>query len=194
MKTTIAVTGTLVAAGLAVTIGAATVIAVAEDDDAAADHLVEGDGYSYTLPAGWSELPGSSVGQGELGIDTMTTSGDGYNATVGVATTSVMGGPLTETYAHQALQGLAMAPGSTSTPDIRTDEVTIDGAPAVRGEVTVGAPDRPVTFVSYIARHEGTQFMVKLVAMGPNGDDSEAAFERLMDTWTWDQSDADQPA
>jgi hypothetical protein len=149
------------------------------DLDEPADSIV-GDGYSYAIPDGWteiSELP-------DIADSGVSESGELLDPVAVVVSIEPADGAKTpmavwsETSdAYQADYGRL--------PTIHTGP-KIDGQETVLGRIEVEVPDvGPESHAFYVTRHEGRVYSITVMSATPLTSTAEAAFDDITATWSW---------
>jgi len=158
---------------------------VSESRSEPAGNLLQGNGYSYTLPDGWQDV--TEEGEGAPGaIDTISVWGDqleGGRANVIVETGPSGGETDPEPLREQWVSNMTSATGANAQEIPGT---TIDGVEAIGVQIeSKNENDVEIVQTAYLVVHEGSVYSIGL--SGKIGDDDvEQTFEEILDSWTWE--------
>ena len=156
-----------------------------EPTSAPAGDLLQGNGYSYTLPDGWQDASDEAAGAPGA-IDTIAVWGEKLEG--GRANVIVESGPSGGESDPEALreQWQSNMTGSTGATPEKIDGTTIAGQEAI-GVRIERTNDKGVAIVqtAYLVVRDGNVYSIAL--SGKSGDDdAEAAFADIRDSWTWE--------
>ena len=155
---------------------------------------VEGAGYAYALPEGWS-IEQESSGT-EVGVDTVIVSDDSggdfvVNINV-VRESDVPEDTSIETYVDSGIQQVQDAPGSFGLPEDATVEVVSDPAPADLGgeealdyEVLTKGEGIAASQRQIAAIHEGTAYTITLSAAEGELEENNPVLDEIAGSWSW---------
>ena len=150
-----------------------------------AGNLIQGNGYSYTLPDGWQDA--TDEAQGAPGaIDTVSVWGEqleGGRANVIVETGTAGGETDPQALREQWVSNMS---GSTGEKPQEIPGTTIDGQDAIGVQFErTNENDVEIVQTAYLVVNDGKVFSIAL--SGKIGDDDvEQAFEEILDSWTWE--------
>lgn len=155
---------------------------------------VEGNGYSFALPDGWSiEQESSGV---ESGVDTVIISdetGGDFQVNINVVREAdVPDDTDIGAYVDSGIQQVQDAPASFGLPADATVEVVSDpadselgGVPALDYEVLTKGEGIAASQRQIAAIHEGTAFTVTLSAGEGELEDNNAVLDEIIGSWSW---------
>jgi len=150
-----------------------------------AGNLIQGDGYSYTLPDDWQDVSDEAAGAPGA-IDTISVWGDqleGGRANVIVETGPTGGETDPEALREQWVSNMS---GSTGAEPQEIPGTTIDGQEAIGVQYErTNENDVEIVQTAYLVVNGDEVFSIAL--SGKIGDDdAEQAFEGILDSWTWE--------
>lgn len=150
-----------------------------------AGDLLQGNGYSYTLPDGWQDASEERAGAPGA-IDTISVWGDqleGGRANVIVETGPSGGETEPEPLREQWVSNMTSSTGANAQEIPGT---TIDGVEAIGVQIeSKNENDVEIVQTAYLVVREGSVYSIGL--SGKIGDDdAEQAFEEILDSWTWE--------
>lgn len=155
---------------------------------------VEGAGYAYALPDGWS-IEQESSGT-EVGVDTVIISDDAggdfvVNINV-VRESDVPGDTSIDTYVDSGIQQVQDAPASFGLPADATVEVVSDpattdlgGEDALDYEVLTKGEGIAASQRQIAAIHEGTAYTITLSAGEGELDENNPVLDEIVGSWSW---------
>jgi hypothetical protein len=157
---------------------------ISQSTSESAGELLQGDGYSYTLPEGWQDA--TAEAQGAPGaIDTISVWGEKLDG--GRANVIVEKGPSGGEDDPEALRK-QWESNMTGSSDAKPQEIpgtTIDGEEAIGTQIErTNENDIEIVQTAYLVVHEGSVYSIAI--SGKIGDDdAEQAFEDILETWAW---------
>jgi hypothetical protein len=170
-----------------------------DDDDA---EVVQGSGYEYELPGGWTDE--SSQDNSELGVagfepDTIALDepDDGFATNVNVVLEPRLPAGVTPQAYFDASRRVLRDPGvlpaearraveQLQPRDLsRQQQVDLDGEQAYGLDYTGNQSGRVLRFRAVSTVREGTGYAVTYAALRNRFDEGLDDFERLLDTWRW---------
>lgn len=155
---------------------------------------VEGNGYSYALPEGWSiEQESSGI---ESGVDTVIVSDDAggeflVNINV-VRESNVPEDTAIDAYVDAGIQQVQDAPATFGLPADATvemvaepSETDLGGEAALDYEVLTKGEGIAASQRQVAAIHEGTAFTITLSAAEGELEDSNPVLDEIVGSWSW---------
>lgn len=157
--------------------------------DPATGDTVEGEGYTFDLPAdGWTD---ASDEAGQLGggptIDTVVVLGESIQlAQSNIIVEALSAGGASEPEDLEGQWKRNLSGGDGATP-VDVDDATLDGERAigVRIDDRVNEAGVPIKQVAYLALHDGRQYSIGLSFPAEGDIVSEDDFQALLDSWRW---------
>lgn len=147
--------------------------------------LLQGNGYSYTLPEDWQDVSEEKAGAPGA-IDTISVWGDqldGGRANVIVETGPSGGETEPEALREQWVDNMTGATGATVQEIPGT---TIDGVDAIGVQLeSKNENDVEIVQTAYLVVLDGNVYSIGLSSK-IGDDDSEQAFEDILASWTWE--------
>lgn len=145
-----------------------------------------GMGFSFAIPEEWEDITASleednpqlDVAIGEKDADTFRTN---FNVVTASATTATIEDD-SDALRQEAAKELKTVTKAdvTSLPDR-----TIDGEAAIGQASTLDASGNSVSFVQYVAIHEGKAYPVTMTFATSNAADAKATLAGILDSWQW---------
>jgi hypothetical protein len=158
-----------------------------DDDSEGSGEELAGDGYSYAIPEGWSDV--SEQGESQ-GVDTIVRADDAesdFHTNILVEVDPASG--VTDPTEIQD-QWASNVGGSVNATPEPIDGTTIDGQDAVGIRLETTAQDIDVVQVAYLAINDDKIYSIALSTAADTEDASTETFQQLLDTWSWEESDA----
>lgn len=156
-----------------------------ESTSAPAGDLVQGNGYSYTLPDGWNDVTDQAAGAPGA-IDTVSAWGDkleGGRANFIVESGSSGGEDEPEALRDQWVSNMT---GSTGGQPQEIPGATIDGENSIGVQFErTNEKDVEIVQTAYLVVRDGKVYSIAISAK-IGDDDAEQAFEEILDSWTWE--------
>jgi hypothetical protein len=156
-----------------------------ESTSSVPDDLLQGNGYSYTLPEDWQDASEEAAGAPGA-IDTISVWGDrleGGRANVIVETGPAGGETDLEVLREQWVKNMTSSVGAAA-QDI--PGATIDGEDSIGVQIeSKNKNDLEIVQTAYLVVRDDRVYSIGL--SGKIGDDdAEQAFEDILDSWTWE--------
>lgn len=150
-----------------------------------AGDLLQGNGYSYTLPEDWQDVSEEAAGAPGA-IDTISVWGDKLDG--GRANVIVESGPAGSETDPEPLreQWVSNMTGSTGGTAQEIPGTTIDGLDAIGVQIESSNKNEvEIVQTAYLVVRGGKVYSIGL--SGKIGDDdAEKAFEDILESWTWE--------
>jgi hypothetical protein len=152
---------------------------------APAENVLDGNGYTYTLPEHWQDVTADA--QGAAGsIDTVAAWGsklDGGRANVIVETGTAGGEDDPEVLREEWVKNMT---GSTGATPQEIAGTTIDGEEAIGSQIErKNESGVEIVQTAYLVVHEGNVYSIALSGKAGD-DDAEQAFEDILAGWAWE--------
>ncbi len=149
-----------------------------------ASHVVQGDGYSLTVPAGWEDLSDRADEVPQLALADLAY-GDTGEAPFASNLNTIVAPARGETVDDPAVRDelaaqVQDAVGVTPRP---LDDVEIDGEQAIGQTATF--PDSGATLVQYLTVHDSKTYTLTVTLSQDRAADSESLVGGIVDSWTW---------
>jgi PsbP len=159
-------------------------IAGDDDEPGSAGDTLDGDGYSYAIPDGWSDATSEAEGQSQS-IDTVVKADeddDGFHSNLFVEIDPAQGvtdlSQIEEEWATNTAQSVNATPESI-------DDITIDGQDAVGIRMETTTQDIDVVQVAYLAVKDGQAYSIVLSSSAGAEEEATETLEQLLDSWAW---------
>lgn len=159
------------------------VLLLTGNDSASSGDTIEGRGYSYAIPEGWSDAR-DRVDPSQ-GIDTVVRADDadgGFHTNVLVEVDSASGVTDPATIKEQWTNNIGNAVGGTPEP---IDGTTIDGQDAIGVRIQTAQRDIQIVQVAYLVLNDGKVYSIALSANADAADAATDTFQELLDSWSW---------
>jgi len=147
-----------------------------------------GNGYSYVLPNGWSEVTDEALAGNPPGtIDTVSAWGERFNGAP--ANLIVEIGPAQGASDPEELRQAwesTMGAATNSTPK-RIENTTIGDETAIGTEIRRSNENGiDIVQVAYLTVHDGHAYSVALSTNAETEDEARSEFEMILNSWTWE--------
>jgi hypothetical protein len=157
------------------------------DDSEPSGESVTGNGYSYTLPDGWSDVTEEAVSTLDPDIDTASAPSDSLDRTPAnllVSISSAQGATVAGELRSEWEAGIAEDTGVTPTPIPAPDVGGLETA-AIQTE-QVNSSGTPVIQVGYLTISGGQAYAIFFTTTERTQAENQAAFDELIGTWQWE--------
>lgn len=155
-----------------------------ESSKAPADGAVTGDGYSLTVPTGWTDLSAQAKKVPQLALADLAygdTSEPTFASNLNTIVTpangeSVDGAGIRDDLASQVEKAIGVRPKPL-------DDVEFDGEQAIGQTATV--QEQGATLIQYVAVHEDNAYTLTVTLSDARAADSDAIVGDVIDSWQW---------
>lgn len=168
--------------------GAALLFSGSGDDSSDVAGTLAGNGYSYTLPNGWSEVTDEALAGNPPGaIDTVSAWGERFNgapANIIVEVGSAQGTSDPEELRQGWEANMGAVTNSTPKP---IDDTTIANETAIGTEIRRSNENGiDIVQIAYLTVHDGNAYSVALSTNAETEDEARSEFEMILNSWSWE--------
>lgn len=145
-----------------------------------------GQGYSLTIPDGWEDITASLKAKNPSLDEAI---GESQSGSFRTNFNVVQPTPTTATVQHDAVElhkeAASELKSVTSSTVSSLPNTSIDGEPAIgqTSKFTTGAT--PITFIQYIAIHDGLAYPITMTSATENLADAKAKVASILGSWHW---------
>jgi PsbP len=154
-----------------------------ESSGSSGGDTLTGDGYSYAVPDGWSDV--SEQGESQ-GVDTIVRADEdesGFHTNILVEVDPASGVTDPTEIQDQWASNVGGAVNATPSP---IDGTTIDGQDAVGLRLETTAQSVDVVQVAYLAINDGKIYSIALSTAADAEDPATETFQQLLESWSWE--------
>lgn len=187
-----------------VTLIIAIALAGCGDSGGSSDDAVDGDGYTYSVPADWVTGNDAAADAAQAGIDAV-----GLGGAVGLDSLSIDTRPEGGFSSNVNVLSPLPAQGFSAVEALELSNGSLENLPAGAGFELTGSPTDPesttldgdeAAFTEYhatqdggalklrqlLAIHEGEAYMVTFTTSAAKFDSEVAEFEEILESWAWE--------
>lgn len=155
-----------------------------ETTDAPSDDMIDGEGYTYTIPDGWEDVSDEPVSAQADSAVRVADSGGAFGTNVNVIVTPSGGVTDIETLREQFQQQIEGMVDSKVEP---VEDITIAGEPAIGQTASREQAGETLIFTQYFVAHEDNIYAVTLTAPDADADNGRAALDSILSSWAWEE-------
>jgi PsbP len=154
-----------------------------DDSNASGGETLEGDGYSYTIPDGWSDTTSQTNTEGIDSVVRSDDDADGFHTNILVEVDAASGVTDPTQIEEQWMTNIGRSVNAT--PE-SIDATSIDGQDAVGMRLETTTEDIDVVQVAYLTINADQVYSIALSASAGSEDEATEALQELLESWTWE--------